>query len=97
MDMQQFLGYLPQIVFLLAVIVMFVWIVILPAKQRERKHQRVIDDAKVGDKIITAGGMYGTLRRAGDKTVDVEIAEGVVITLDRRAIVRQQNRQQDRK
>ena len=92
MDMQQFLGYLPQIVFLVAVVVMFVWIVIMPAKQRERKHQKIIDEAKVGDRVVTAGGVYGTLRRVGEKTVDVEIAEGVVITLDRRAIVRQQDR-----
>ena len=92
MDMQQFLGYLPQIIFLLALLVMFFWIVILPAKQRERKHQKIIDESKVGDKVVTAGGMYGTLRRVGEKSVDVEIAEGVVITLDRRAIVRQQDR-----
>ena len=92
MDMQQLLGYLPQIIFLLALLVMFFWIVILPAKQRERKHQKIIDESKVGDKVVTAGGMYGTLRRVGEKSVDVEIAEGVVITLDRRAIVRQQDR-----
>lgn len=92
MDMKQFVWYLPQIIFLLALLVMFFWIVIIPAKQRERKHQRIIDESKAGDKVVTAGGMYGIVRRVGDKTAEVEIAEGVVITIDRRAIVRQQDR-----
>ena len=92
MDLQQLMGYLPQIVFLLALLVMFFWIVILPAKQRERKHRKVIDESKAGDKVVSAGGVYGTIRRVGEKTVDLEIAEGVVITLDRRAIMRKQDR-----
>lgn len=44
------------------------------------------DDVKTGDEIITAGGIHGIVRKAGESEVQVEIASGVVVTLDRRAV-----------
>ena len=44
------------------------------------------DSVGVGDEVITAGGIHGTIREAGDEDVRLEIAPGVVVTLDRRAI-----------
>ena len=41
---------------------------------------------KNGQKIITTGGIHGTIKRLGEKTVDLEIAKGVVIELDRFSI-----------
>ena len=44
------------------------------------------DSLDVGDEIITAGGLHGTVKEFEDDTVPVEIAPGVVATLDRRAV-----------
>jgi preprotein translocase subunit YajC len=44
------------------------------------------DDVGVGDEIITAGGIHGTVREIDGATAQVEIAPDVVVTLDRRAI-----------
>ena len=44
------------------------------------------DSIAVGDEIITAGGLHGTVEEFEDETVQVEIAPGVVVTLDRRAV-----------
>ena len=44
------------------------------------------DDIAVGDEIITAGGMHATVREAGEDELRIEIAPGVVVTLDRRAV-----------
>jgi preprotein translocase subunit YajC len=44
------------------------------------------DSVAVGDEIITAGGLHGTVKAFEDDTVKVEIAAGVVATLDRRAV-----------
>ena len=59
---------------------------VLPAKRRNRLHAEMQDDLKVGDEIITAGGLHGTVKAFEDDTVKVEIATGVVATLDRRAV-----------
>jgi preprotein translocase subunit YajC len=44
------------------------------------------DSIALGDEIITAGGLHGTVTAFEDDTVKVEIAAGVVVTLDRRAV-----------
>ncbi len=44
------------------------------------------DDVVVGDEIITAGGMHAVVKEAGEGELRIEIAPGVVVTLDRRAV-----------
>jgi preprotein translocase subunit YajC len=44
------------------------------------------DAVDVGDEIISAGGIHGTVLAVGDEDLRVEIATDVVVTLDRRAV-----------
>ena len=53
-------------------------------KQKEIKKFR--DALAKGDKIITAGGIYGKIRNVGTTTFDVEISEGVRITIDKNSV-----------
>ena len=59
---------------------------VLPARRRKMSHASMQDSIAVGDEIITAGGLHGTVQAFEDDTVKVEIATGVVATLDRRAV-----------
>jgi preprotein translocase subunit YajC len=59
---------------------------VLPARRRKTSHAAMQDSISVGDEIITAGGLHGTVKALEDDTVKVEIATGVVATLDRRAV-----------
>ena len=59
---------------------------VLPARRRKLSHAAMQDSIAVGDEIITAGGLHGTVKAFEDDTVKVEIAAGVVVTLDRRAV-----------
>ena len=73
----------------LILIVLFgaAWLLfILPARRRKMSHAAMQDSIAVGDEIITAGGLHGTVKAIEDDTVKVEIATGVVATLDRRAV-----------
>lgn len=75
-------------VFIVAMLVMFWWVVIRPTQTRQKKHKDLVDSLMPGDDIITVGGVHGRVTRAGDNSLDVEIAKGVTITLDRRAVRR---------
>jgi preprotein translocase subunit YajC len=75
-------GFLILIVILAAVWVIFV----LPARRRKQAHAGMQDSIEVGDEIITAGGLHGTVKELGDSEVQLEIAPDVVVTLDRRAV-----------
>ena len=59
---------------------------VLPARRRRTSHAAMQDSVEVGDEIITAGGLHGTVKAFEDSTLKLEIAPGVVTTLDRRAV-----------
>jgi preprotein translocase subunit YajC len=74
---------------LLIIIVLFgaAWLLlVMPARRRRAEHANMQDSVEVGDDIISAGGMHGTVREVEGDLVKVEIAPSVVVTLDRRAI-----------
>jgi preprotein translocase subunit YajC len=75
-------GFLILIVIFGAVWLLFV----LPARRRRASHSAMQETVVVGDDVITAGGIHGTVREIVDDLVHVEIAPGVVVQVDRRAI-----------
>jgi preprotein translocase subunit YajC len=79
-----------QYLFLILLAVAFVALIVLPGRQRRRMQaqtQTMQDSLKPGTKVTTTSGIHGTVRGVGDTTVDVEIAPGVPVTFERRAIM----------
>jgi len=77
---------LPTLI-LVVVLFVFAWFfLVLPSRRRQRQHQAMQDSVATGAEIITAGGIHGTVIEDGGEDVKLEIAPGVVVTLDRRAI-----------
>jgi preprotein translocase subunit YajC len=64
----------------------FYFLILLPMKRRQKKIQTFQQQLKVGDKVITTGGIHGLVTRLGDKSVQVQIAERVRIEISRQAI-----------
>jgi preprotein translocase subunit YajC len=75
-------GFLVLVVLLAVVWLMFV----LPARRRRASHMDMQDSIEIGDEIITAGGLHAIVTELDDQIVWVEIADGVVAKLDRRAV-----------
>ncbi|MGH9348463.1 MAG: preprotein translocase subunit YajC [Vicinamibacterales bacterium] len=65
----------------------FLFIVILPMKRRQQKVQAFLAQLKAGDKVITSGGIYGTITRVEDRILQLQIADKVRIDVARTAIV----------
>ena len=68
------------------VVAIFYFLILLPMKRRQNKIQQFQDSLKVGDKIVTTGGIYGKITRVTDKTLQVEVAERVRIEMSRAAV-----------
>ena len=64
----------------------FYFLILLPMKRRQKKIQEFQDSLKVGDKIVTTGGIYGKVTRVNDKTLQVEVADRVRIEVSRAAV-----------
>ena len=68
------------------ILAIFYFLILLPMKRRQKKIQEFQDSLKVGDKIVTTGGIYGKITRTSDKTLQLEIADRVRIEVSRAAI-----------
>ena len=77
------MGYLIVIIALFAALWLFL---IRPQRRRQVEQARMQDALATGDKILTAGGIYGTVGVIEDEVVQVEIAPGTIVRLDRRAV-----------
>ena len=78
--------YFPIIILGLLAIMLFV----LPARQRKRMQaqaQAMQESLTIGTPVMTTSGLHGTVAALGEKTVDLQIAAGVVVTFARPAIM----------
>jgi preprotein translocase subunit YajC len=62
------------------------FVMIRPQRQQQRRHQEMLANLKVGDEVITAGGIYGDVVGVEPDRVSLEIAEDIEVEVARRAI-----------
>jgi preprotein translocase subunit YajC len=71
----------------LIVLVGVFWFLIMRPQQRRVKEQRsMTSNVKQGDRIVAAGGIVGTVRRVDDDTISLQVADNVVIKVDRASV-----------
>lgn len=79
-------GLMSNIILFGSIILIFYFMIIRPQQKRAKERQKLIESMKKGDKVITSGGMYGTIAGLDEKTVLLEIADKIKVKLDRSAI-----------
>ena len=70
--------------------VVFVVLIVLPARQRKKMQERqqvMQNSLTIGTPVMTTAGLHGTVAGLGEKTVDLQIAPGVVVTFARQAVL----------
>jgi preprotein translocase subunit YajC len=76
-----------NLVILVLLVLVFMWFVIVrPQRRRQAEQEDLFATLRVGDEIVTAGGVYGTIRALRDDVVEVEIAPGTTVRVARRAV-----------
>lgn len=71
---------------LVLIMVIFYFLMILPAQRRQKKVAQMLRNLKNGDKVITNGGIYGTIVGLEDDAIQLRIADQVKIKVARNAI-----------
>ena len=64
----------------------FYFMVLMPMKKRQQKVSEFQSSLKIGDKVVTTGGIYGTITRLGEQHVQLQIAPQVRIDVARAAV-----------
>jgi len=79
-------GVVGNLVLFGSIILIFYFMIIRPQQKRQKERQLMIQSMKKGDKIITAGGIHGTIVGVEDKIILVQIADNVKVKIERSSI-----------
>lgn len=64
---------LVQLIPFVVIFVIFYLLIILPARKKQKQHQNMINSLKGGERVVTAGGMYGTVSRVMDDRFEIQV------------------------
>jgi preprotein translocase subunit YajC len=68
------------------IFVIFYFLLIRPQQKKQKTHQKMLESVKKGDKVVTSGGVYGTVVGVKENVVVLKIAENVKVEFSKAAI-----------
>ncbi len=71
---------------LIAIFIIFYFLLIRPQQKKIKMHQKMVDAVKKSDNIITSSGIYGSVASVGDTTLEIKIADNVRIKILKSAV-----------
>ncbi len=77
--------------YLVLIFVVFYFLFIRPQQRRAKEHRALVSETKVGDRVVTIGGIHGTVKAVEDETIRLEVAQGTEVTLSKSAIASRQS------
>lgn len=78
------MGFWLMIIAMIAIMYFFMW---RPESKRRKQMQKFREGLKKGDKIITAGGIYGTIKEVHETSLLIEVDSNVTLRIDRNMVV----------
>ena len=77
-----------QFIPLILILVVFWFLIIRPQQKKQKEHMRMVGSLQKGDKVITNGGIFGTITKVGDDRITLEVASKVNIQIERQQVAR---------
>lgn len=69
-----------------AIFLIFYFMIIRPQQKRQKEREKMINEMKKGDKVITSGGLHGTIAGMDEKTLLVDLGNNVKVTVERSSV-----------
>jgi len=69
-----------------SIIAIFYFMILRPQQKRQKEREKLLNALKKGDKIITSGGLHGTISGLDEKTALVQVSDTVKMKFERTAI-----------
>lgn len=95
------LGALGGLIPLVMMLVLFYVLIVVPQRKQQKKVQEMLENLKAGDKVVTTGGIYGTITmvREDKRTLQLKIADSPVVKVDiaRTAVTGLQGTEEEKK
>ena len=68
------------------ILLIFYFLLVRPQQKKIKEHNDLVDNLKIGDRVITNGGLYGRVAKTNGMEITLEVAENVKVVVDRMAI-----------
>jgi preprotein translocase subunit YajC len=75
-----------SLIFMIVIFAVFYFLLIRPQAKRAKEHKQLVSALSKGDEVITSGGIYGKLSNVAEDYVEVDIADGTTIKVQRQAV-----------
>jgi preprotein translocase subunit YajC len=79
-------SFLPTLILIALMFAIFYFLLIAPARKKQKRLQEMINNLKNGDRVVTTGGMYGTVVGISEQIIQLRIAEKVKIDISKSAV-----------
>ncbi len=80
------------IVFLVFIIAVFYFLMIRPQRKRQKEHQQLMEELKRGDRVVTAGGIYGVIESLSEDSIVIKVESGTTMRVARSSVALKQER-----
>jgi preprotein translocase subunit YajC len=80
------------VIFLVLIFGIFYFLMIRPQRRKQKEHQHMTEELRVGDRIITVGGIYGKIESLSQDSVILKVESGTTIRVARASIAGRQER-----
>ncbi len=80
-------GSLGQVLPLVLMFVVLYFIMIRPQMKRQKEHKAMLEALAKGDEIVTSGGVVGRVAKLGESVLQVEVANGIELQVQRSAVM----------
>lgn len=79
-------GFASTIIMFALIILIFYFMILRPQKKRQKEREQMLSSVKKGDKVVTIGGVHGTVVGVEEKTLLIQVADNVKLKFERSAI-----------
>ena len=84
-------AFIPLLVITALFMLMIYFLMIRPLRQREKQHDQMVEELRVGDIVITAGGIYGKIETIDADSVVLEVESGAKIRVTKGGVIKRED------
>ena len=82
----------PMIIFLAVIFGLMYLVLIRPQRKRQKEHQQLVEELRRGDRVITAGGIYGEIESVSEDSVIIKVESGVTMRVAKGSVALKRER-----
>ena len=88
-------GMWPMLIFLVLLFGLMYFVMIRPQRKRQQEQQNLMQELRRGDKVVTAGGIYGVIESVSEDSIVLKVESGTTIRVARSSVTGRRGEQKD--